>query len=580
MALAWNISRQLDPAATPGSTVSYFDTACQAIYIDDGAIRTQAGAVVLGQWQDVDYDPEVIISDTGYGALDIEHNFNGNVFGTAQHDEDVVLLIYEYMADVSSWLESGDIQLQADNPIKAGRVTLVNADSSRFDDSVYSVFSPGSKVDINFYSGDLGPYPLTQFFVEGSPFSVGARSVTLDGRNRIGYQLATQKLDEASTQTGTRSSILAALLLHAGVPAAAYLIEEDLTAADIETDPSKTVLALIEELCAVWDLYMDDLPDGTIVIGSSAFMTANVSKTGIYSFDRGHDLKSRAVKRQSDGVYSRVAIQREGASPRLIYGDVPYFVGWYIAGHKTFYQKVPDGTADATMDTLLVNMIEAMQYYGIVESFRGLFRPHLQIGDVAIISGDTSPRIAGIMTEVKHGFGRSGFYTDFSVASGGKISDPDNPSTVATKYINRMGGANRQRRMIDYILQGDNTLSGTSTKGSTGDTGIPGSPGEDGSDGASAYEIWLSLGNTGSEADFIASLSGAAIPIGSVQLWPTGTAPAGWEFCDGQAISRTTYADLFTLIGTTYGSGDGSTTFNLPTITDPATGVNYMIKIE
>jgi len=232
------------------------------------------------------------------------------------------------------------------------------------------------------------------------------------------------------------------------------------------------------------------------------------------------------------------------------------------------------------MDTLLANMIEAMQYYGIVESFRGLFRPHLQIGDVAIVTGDTSPRIAGIMTEVKHGFGRAGFHTDFSVASGGKISDPDNPSTVATKYINRMGGANRQRRMIDYILQGDNTLSGTSTKGSTGDTGIPGSPGEDGSDGASAYEIWLSLGNTGSEADFIVSLSEAAIPIGSVQLWPTGTAPAGWEFCDGQAISRTTYADLFTLIGTTYGSGDGSTTFNLPTITDPATGVNYMIKIE
>ena len=59
------------------------------------------------------------------------------------------------------------------------------------------------------------------------------------------------------------------------------------------------------------------------------------------------------------------------------------------------------------------------------------------------------------MTEVKHSFGRKGFYTDFTVASGGKISDPDNPSTVATKYVNRMGGANRQRRMIDYILQGE-----------------------------------------------------------------------------------------------------------------------------
>lgn len=42
------------------------------------------------------------------------------------------------------------------------------------------------------------------------------------------------------------------------------------------------------------------------------------------------------------------------------------------------------------------------------------------------------------------------------------------------------------------------------------------------------------------------------------------TAPTGWLLCYGQAVSRTTYADLFTAIGTTYGSGDGSTTFNLP----------------
>lgn len=43
------------------------------------------------------------------------------------------------------------------------------------------------------------------------------------------------------------------------------------------------------------------------------------------------------------------------------------------------------------------------------------------------------------------------------------------------------------------------------------------------------------------------------------------TPPAGWLKCDGSAISRTSYAALFAAIGTTYGSGDGSTTFNLPT---------------
>jgi microcystin-dependent protein len=42
------------------------------------------------------------------------------------------------------------------------------------------------------------------------------------------------------------------------------------------------------------------------------------------------------------------------------------------------------------------------------------------------------------------------------------------------------------------------------------------------------------------------------------------TAPSGWLLCAGQAVSRSTYADLFTAISTTYGAGDGSTTFNLP----------------
>jgi len=54
------------------------------------------------------------------------------------------------------------------------------------------------------------------------------------------------------------------------------------------------------------------------------------------------------------------------------------------------------------------------------------------------------------------------------------------------------------------------------------------------------------------------------IPIGLIVPYAIGTAPSGWSLCDGSAISRSTYADLFSLIGTTYGPGNGSTTFNVP----------------
>lgn len=56
----------------------------------------------------------------------------------------------------------------------------------------------------------------------------------------------------------------------------------------------------------------------------------------------------------------------------------------------------------------------------------------------------------------------------------------------------------------------------------------------------------------------------ALTPIGSMLLWTTDTAPSGFLLCYGQAISRTTYSALFAVVSTTFGVGDGSTTFNLP----------------
>lgn len=57
---------------------------------------------------------------------------------------------------------------------------------------------------------------------------------------------------------------------------------------------------------------------------------------------------------------------------------------------------------------------------------------------------------------------------------------------------------------------------------------------------------------------------GGDTPVGAGMIWYTNTAPANWLLCDGSAVSRTTYGKLFGVLGTTYGTGDGSTTFNLP----------------
>lgn len=62
------------------------------------------------------------------------------------------------------------------------------------------------------------------------------------------------------------------------------------------------------------------------------------------------------------------------------------------------------------------------------------------------------------------------------------------------------------------------------------------------------------------------SATGDTLPIGSITAYGKETAPANWLICDGSEVNRTTYSDLFKVIGTKYGEGNGSTTFNLPNL--------------
>ena len=66
----------------------------------------------------------------------------------------------------------------------------------------------------------------------------------------------------------------------------------------------------------------------------------------------------------------------------------------------------------------------------------------------------------------------------------------------------------------------------------------------------------------GDESTMASASSG--IPTGVLIPFAGTSAPDGWLLCDGSAISRSTYSGLYTVIATNYGSGDGSTTFNLP----------------
>jgi len=102
----------------------------------------------------------------------------------------------------------------------------------------------------------------------------------------------------------------------------------------------------------------------------------------------------------------------------------------------------------------------------------------------------------------------------------------------------------------NFTVGGNLAVTGTTTF-----TGIPSAP-------------TASAGTNTTQVATTAFVLSNANPTGGIMMWGTGTAPTGWLLCAGAAVSRSTYAALFAVIGTTFGVGDGSTTFNVPNYTN------------
>ena len=83
----------------------------------------------------------------------------------------------------------------------------------------------------------------------------------------------------------------------------------------------------------------------------------------------------------------------------------------------------------------------------------------------------------------------------------------------------------------------------------------------------------LANGSNASDAVNFSQLDAVRVPIGTMFPFAGNICPSSFLFCNGAAISRTTYANLFAIIGTAYGTGDGSTTFNVPDFTGGRTAV-------
>ena len=449
--LTWDFTRQISAQAEPGSTVSYLDTSCQAFYLADNSIKTQLGNVADGQWQNTVYDTELIVSDPGYSAFDIEHNFNNMVFGSAYHDGDVVMLLYEYRIDATSIIESGVLQLQTNNSIKVAALSLVKGIVTRISSTDHSIFAPGVEIDLSLAYDNEDVWPLwNRMTISGNKYNEVKELVVIKSKNHIAIDLHSQTFDDHTIYSGTLTSVIAAVLADAGIDDPQ--IEQNAMSASVTFKEDQNILDGLSEFCDLYGWFVDATDEDNIVVGSDAFIQTIIPLT-IYTFIAGDDVFSRGATNSIDSIYSRVCVRRGGASPLNVYGDIPTHV-WYVPMRKTFYKEVPDDTTQEAMESIRDKYVANMKYSGGEETFTTAFRPTLRIGDGAIIHNDKEVVLSkGIITDVQHSFGKAlEPFTQFTVYTGGTMSDT--PPTLTSKYVQRLGHMDRRQTLLKYL---DNT---------------------------------------------------------------------------------------------------------------------------
>lgn len=165
-----------------------------------------------------------------------------------------------------------------------------------------------------------------------------------------------------------------------------------------------------------------------------------------------------------------------------------------------------------------------------------------------------------------------------TTASRALVSDASGFVTAATTTATEIGYVNGvtsaiQTQINDKAPIASPTFTGTSTVAQLIDSGLTAdtvpyanASKQLTSSAVTPTELGYVSGVTSAIQTQINAISATTVPSGQISMYGGSSAPSGYLLCDGAAVSRTTYAALFTAISTTFGTGDGSTTFNVPDI--------------
>lgn len=451
-----------------GATFHFYDTQAEMIYPNSG-LKYKYGEVPSGHWEDLELSDEDMLESTAYIFVKGDHPATGSLYLIAldrtSSKDTLYLFRYDYERDVSELVESATLTLQSDNPIAQIAANVKNVKDALFI-SESSLFTPTAKMLLGIAYGPSMVYTLATGYLDEVEWKHGARTVSLSGRNTVGYFLNSQTFDEDKSYSGTAVSVLTDIFDRFGITA--YEIDDsdsktitfDVSANDTGLKAVQIVSDLMTDILQdkIWDI--EELYDGTVISGFDAFR-GNYNPKGFYVFHGKSDVFTRKINRSIDGSYSHVRVtgtDKSGYDLTPAITEITTWEYWKPATHRTYHAPKVDGLASSEELAKYCGILAAqLQKSGQTVAYQTTLKPQLLVGDVAQIQGQEGEEneTLGIITEVKHSFGEKGYMTEFTAASGGIINTIGSNTYTKKKSV---GGTDRSRRLSDFMSGGDETM--------------------------------------------------------------------------------------------------------------------------
>jgi len=458
-----------------GGLAHYFTEEAQSLYLKDG-IASKELFVTDGRWEDATAGSEVDFDTEEYTQMSWTHPATGSLYGTAiiPDDDSIILYLlkYNYCKDIGEMIQTGNYQAQTDNPI-----TQINAEVKNWNTDVFvkneTLFMPGSKISLGIAMGDSNIYAIAQNYLDQIDFGYNKPTVSISGRNRVGVMISVPTINLKGSMTDTVTNLCAWVLDTLGVDN--YIIEENDMEFTLEYSPSDTgmkILDTISDLASGFDPGTDwgieEMPDGTIIIGYNAFRASYLPKS-VFKFTNDELFKRSSVK-SVDGAYTKVYVTGKtsnGVELEPVVREITQWKHWRLPGNKTYFAPMLENTTTEEMVRYAKTLAKQLKRTGVTESYRSNMKPQLLVGDYAT----AEEKDIGVINQITHTFGERGFFTDFTADSGGDkqsiLTRSANDDKVYTSS-RRNGGMNRNRRLIDFIRNTTNDMIRASGAGSGG----------------------------------------------------------------------------------------------------------------